>query len=347
MSSAPGGAVTEAHQVQTFPDSERLRQELASLGENPEDEPCADCAEPGSSPANPAEPTRSEPTRGFTFRSSVDEVAVFFSVSDHGRNITDLQSGEVKILDNDQPPARLLTFAPQSALPLHLALLIDTSGSVKDKFSFEKRTAEKFLRKMVTGASDLAFVGGFSTTPSITQDFTSDLGQLEAGIEKLQNSGGTSLFDAVSYACWKLAAYPGRERVANVLVVLTDGEDNSSRTSLKQVIRDAERLGVTIYAISTQNHDGPKSDADKVLVEMSERSGGSTMFPGDIVMLGHAFDKLHDIVRHRYLVAYKPADFTANGTYHRIQVAAERDKHRFQVRTRKGYYAAAGAVSNR
>jgi Ca-activated chloride channel homolog len=347
MSSAPGGAAAEARPVQTFPDSERLRQQLASLGENPEDEPCADCADPGSSPASPAAPPRrSEPARGFTFRSAVDEVAMFFSVSDHGRNITDLQSGEVQILDNDRPPAKLLQFAPQSALPLHLGLLIDTSGSVKEHFSFEKSTATKFLKKMLTGPSDLGFVGGFSLTPSVTQDFTSDLGQLETGIDKLQNSGGTALFDAVSFACWKLAAYPGRERVANVLVIVTDGEDNSSRTSLKQAIRDAEKLGVTIYTISTQNHEGPKSGADKVLVEMSERSGGTTMFPGDIVMLGRAFDKLHDIVRNRYLLAYKPADFTANGAYHSIRIVAERDKHRFQVRTRKGYYAAnAGHVN--
>ena len=100
---------------------------------------------------------------------------------------------------------------------------------------------------MLNGTSDLGFVEGFSDETLITQDFTAASADLGKGIDMLTNGGGTALFDAVSLACWKLAAYPEQERVARVLVVLSDGEDNSSHRSLKQAIQDAEAAGVTVY----------------------------------------------------------------------------------------------------
>jgi Ca-activated chloride channel homolog len=124
-----------------------------------------------------------------------------------------------------------------------------------------------------------------------------------------------------------------------VLVVLTDGEDNSSRTSLKQAIRNAEATGVTVYAISTNSHEGPKSDADKILLELAERSGGSATFPDSLMALNRIFDKLQDAIRSRYLVAYKPADFVPNGAYRPISIAAAQNGERLQVHARKGYHA--------
>ncbi len=100
--------------------------------------------------------------------------------------------------------------------------------------------------------SDLAFIAGFSNDTTVTQDFTREQADLGKGIDKLTNGGGTALFDAVSFACRKLAAYPDSDRVARVLVILSDGEDNSSHSSLKQSIQAAERTGVTIYTVSTR-----------------------------------------------------------------------------------------------
>ena len=141
-------------------------------------------------------------------------------------------------------------------------------------------------------------------------------------------------------------AYPESERVARVLVILSDGEDNSSHGSLKQSLQVAERTGVTIYTVSTREVRGDKSDADRVLELLAERTGGETMFPGDIVTLGRSFDKLHDLIRSRYFVAYKPADFQPNGSYRAITVIAEKDGKRLQVRARKGYHARLAANAN-
>jgi VWFA-related protein len=279
------------------------------------------------------------PPDQWTIRKVVDEVAVFFGVSSGGHSVTDLTLSEIKVRDDNKPPEKVLQFVPQSKLPLRLGVLVDTSGSVQPRFSFEKQAAAKFMQQMLSNSSDLGFVAGFAETSVVTQDFTGDHDRLAAGVNKLPSGGGTALFDAVSRACWKLAAYPEHERVAKVLVVLTDGEDNSSHTSLRQTIRDEEATGVTVYTISTKEGNGDKTEADKVLQTLAERGGGEAMFPGDMTTLGKSFDKLRDQVRSRYLIAYKPADFEPNGKYRTISIVAEKDGKHLQVHARKGYHA--------
>lgn len=369
------GQVTTAQGTQSIPDSERLKAQLNDAASNPSGSPCDSCeltaeakesAEGGetSSPAQPSSPapaaststastpaaaTPAAPTRsvtGWTIRASVDDVALFFAVSSHGHMVSDLQLSDIQVSDNNKPPVRILQFAPQSKLPLRLALLVDTSGSVHDRFSFEKRAATQFVQKVLSGGSDLGFIAGFSSEPALTQDFTSNPAELAAGIEKLTNGGGTALFDAVTYACRKVGEYPDNERVARVLVILSDGEDNSSHRSLKQSIEAAERSGVTIYAVSTKEERSNKTDADKVLTTLAESSGGEVMFPGDTIALGKSFDRLHDVIRSRYFIAYKPADFRANGSYRTIRLVAEKDGKHLQVRARKGYHARTEASPN-
>jgi Ca-activated chloride channel family protein len=346
---APGAS----QQFETFPNSENLKAQLTALGDDTEGGTCDECesleeatasAEGGNSgaAAGDAAFAHSSGTRHdgqWTIRAVVDEVVQFFSVSSHGRLVSGLQPSDIQIWDDNKPPAKVLQFIPQSKLPLRLALLMDTSSSVQDRFRFEKHAASKLVQKGISGASDLGFVAGFAGKITVTQDFTADVRQISAGLDKLTNGGGTRLFDAVSFACRKLAAYPERERVARVLVVLSDGEDNSSHRSLKQSIQDAEATGVTVYIVSTKEGRGPKTDADKVLEALAERSGGEAMFPGDMATLAKTLDKLGDLIRSRYLVAYSPADFVPNGSYRTIRISAEKNGKRLQVHARKGYYA--------
>jgi VWFA-related protein len=129
-------------------------------------------------------------------------------------------------------------------------------------------------------------------------------------------------------------------------VILSDGEDNSSHGTLKQSIRVAEETGVTIYTVSTKEGLGDKTDADKVLEVLAERTGGEAMFPGDLRTLGSSLDKLRDLIRSRYFIAYKPADFQPNGNYHTISIIAEKNGKHLQVRARKGYHARLEASPN-
>ncbi len=350
-------AASDSRPPKTFPNSERLAAQLNAVKDDPASAACENCTAPAETTTvaanvNPSPNpgvTLAVSTSGaatWTIHEVVDETALFFAVSSHGQMVSDLRPSDIQIRDDNKPPRKILQFIPQSKLPLRLGLLIDTSGSVEGRFSFEKRAAAKFLQKVLNGTSDLGFVAGFSTDTNVTQDFTTEPKDLQTGIEKLSNGGGTSLFDAVSFACWKLAAYPDTERVARVLVVLSDGEDNSSHRSLKQSIEEAEGSGVTIYTLSTSEDVIPTTDADKVLQVLAEHSGGDSMFPGDLLALNKSLDKLRDLIRSRYLVAYKAADFSPNGKYRSVRITAEKDGKRLQVHARKGYYARLAAPQN-
>ena len=129
-------------------------------------------------------------------------------------------------------------------------------------------------------------------------------------------------------------------------MVLTDGEDNSSQRRLRQTIEDAEGSGVTIYAVSTKQGNGAKTDADRVLEALAERSGGDALFPGDASLLGKAFGKLGDLISSRYMIAYSPAGFVPDGSYRTIQITAVKEGKRLHVKARKGYYARVEAPVN-
>jgi Ca-activated chloride channel family protein len=347
----PSGVVSDSPvRMTTIPNSDRLKAQLHALESGSPGTNCNDCVtSPDSAPASTTQasvhlpglvPEASNESNGiWTIRKSVDQVTLFFAVSHHGHMVNDLQSSDFHISDDNKPPEQVIEFAPQSKLPLRVALLVDTSGSVHNRFSFEKRSATHFIQKILTNPSDLAFVAGFSTGTAVTQDFTSDPALLAAGVDRLSNEGGTALFDAVTFACWKLAEYPDSDRVANVVVVLSDGEDNSSHTSLKQTIQVEERTGVTVYAISTREDIGDKTDADKILEALAERSGGEAMFPHDAPTLSASFNKLRNVIRSRYFIAYKPANFVPDGRYRFIHVMGTKNGQHFKVRTRQGYYA--------
>ncbi|MGA8286416.1 MAG: VWA domain-containing protein [Candidatus Sulfotelmatobacter sp.] len=347
--------VSVSQTQQTFPNTDRLKAQLATLGNETDSATCDDCGAlaeadaPNFGGSNRAASDVPPSTVGraggvWTIHKSVDDVALFFSVSSHGHMVNDLEASNIQIRDDNKAPERVVQFAPQSKLPLRLALLVDTSGSVHDRFSFEKSAATKFVQKVLGNPADLGFIAGFATEPSVTQDFSADPVELGKGIDNLANGGGTALFDAVSFACRKLGAYPDDERVARVLVILSDGEDNSSHSSLKQSVQIAERMGVTIYTVSTKEGLGDKTDADKVLEVLAERTGGDAMFPGDLHTLGSSLEKLRDLIRSRYFIAYKPADFQPNGSYHTINIIAEKNGKHLQVRARKGYHVRLEAV---
>ena len=347
--------VSDSQPLQSFPNADRLKSELRSLDD--EDQPdCVDCNEPGSgavetasaSPRSDAAPGPSmgvtdSDSGGWVIRKRVEQVALFFNASQHGHLVSDLKASDVQVLDNNLPPEKVVAFSPQSKLPVRLALLVDASGSVHDQFGFEKRAATRFMQNVLRSPSDIAFVAGFSSKATITQDFTAAQPQLAEGIQKLANGGGTALFDAASLACWKLADYPDDDRVARVIVILSDGEDNSSSTTLKQVIQIAEKTNVTIYTISTKEDHTEKTDADKVLQALAERSGGEAI---NLPTLGSSFDKVNDLIRSRYFIAYKPANLQPDGSYRTIRISAHKNGEQLQIRARKGYHARLEANAN-
>jgi len=269
----------------------------------------------------------------------VQEVNVVFTVSDkHGRFVKDLKQADFKVLDDKKPPVQIVNFASETNLPLRVGLLVDASNSVRDRFRFEQDSAIEFLNEIIRQHFDRAFVIGFDTTPEVTQDFTDNTEYLSKGVRALRPGGGTALYDAVYFACRdKLLKAPQTGPTRKAIILLSDGEDNQSRVTREEAIEMAQRAEVILYTIST-NVSGVKMRGDKVLERMAEATGGRAFFPFRIQDVSNAFSEIQDELRSQYVLAYKPADFTADGHFRSIDIIAA-DRKGLQVRARKGYFA--------
>lgn len=277
-------------------------------------------------------------------RVAVNEVAMLFAVTDHGKSVTDLSLSDVKIRDDGQPPDTILGFHNVTQLPLRIGLLIDTSNSITERFLFEEAAASKFLETVVTDQNDLAFVIGFNCSVLLPQDFTRDKALTAHALAQLAPGGGTALWDAVGYAADKLASHPEPQPVARILVVISDGEDNSSSVSLQQAIWKAQRAEVAIYTVSTKEGSQDEFDplqGNRALKKLSEETGGSTFTSGSIGDIGKRLADLQQVLRGRYLVYYNPASHQPDGRYHAVEIKAEKEGHKLKVYARKGYYASA------
>jgi VWFA-related protein len=300
-------------------------------------------ADPAPSPSSGSEQP-DENVAHQVIRVEVQEVAMLFAATDHGKSVTNLVLSDIEIRDDNQPPEAILGFDNVTQLPLRIGLIIDMSNSITERFSFEQGAASKFLETVVTDKNDLSFVIGFNCSVLVAQDFTSDQTLAARGIAQLAPGGGTALWDAVAFAADKLAARPESQPVARVLVVISDGEDNSSSVSLQQAIWVAQRGEVAIYTVSTkEGSNGEYSPllGNRALKTLSEQTGGAIFTPGTLGGLNRSLADLQQALRGRYMVYYKPASSKPDGRYHAVDIKAAKDGHKLKVYARKGYYASA------
>jgi Ca-activated chloride channel family protein len=277
-------------------------------------------------------------------RVKVEEVAMLFAVTDHGKSVTNLTPADIQIRDDGRPPEAVLGFHNITQLPLRIGLVIDMSNSITDRFLFEEAAAGKFLETVVTDSNDRAFVIGFNCSVILAQDFTSDKSLTARALTRLAPGGGTALWDAVAFAADKLARRSEAQPVARVLVVISDGEDNSSSVSLQQAIWAAQRGEVAVYVVSTK--ENPKDEPNPLvgtpaLKTLSKQTGGTIFTSGSIGDLERRLAELQEVLRGRYLVYYTPSSPQTDGRFHAVEIKAEKDGHNLKVYARKGYYASA------
>jgi VWFA-related protein len=273
-----------------------------------------------------------------TFVKRVEEVNVIFTVTDkRGRFIKDLHKEDFAILDDQRPAEAVRNFAAETNLPLRVGLLVDASNSIRTQFKFEQEAAIEFLNQIIRPKVDKAMVVGFDSTVEIEQDFTNDTEALSKGIRMLRPGGGTALFDAIYRVCKERLLNTGdTQTVRRAIILLSDGDDNQSRVTREEAIEMAQRSGVIIYTIGT-SLSPDKGRGDKVLERIAETTGGRAFFPFKIQDVANAFSDIQDELRSQYVLAYKPADFLADGRYRSIDINTPNRK--LKVRARKGYYA--------
>jgi Ca-activated chloride channel family protein len=272
-------------------------------------------------------------------RVGTNEVNVVFTVTDkHGKRVTDLKQSDFNFVDDNKPATEIRSFHAETNLPLQVALLIDASNSVRDRFKFEQESAIEFLNQTIRRGYDQAMVVGFDVTPEVTQDFTDDTEKLDKGVRSLRPGGGTAMYDALYYACRdKLLKQTPSGPARRAIILLSDGEDNQSHVTREEAIEMAQRAEAIVYTIST-NVSGTKGAGDKVLERIADATGGRAFFPFQIRDVANAFAEIQDELRSQYDVSYKPADFRADGHFRTIEIVAV-DRKNFRVRSRRGWYA--------
>ena len=268
----------------------------------------------------------------------VTRVNLLFTVTDKkGRFVTDLTKDDFAIREGKRPQT-ILEFVSESDLPLRLAILVDTSNSIRDRFKFIQEAAIEFINSVVRPDQDKAAMISFDTAAELQADLTGDLATLDKAIRELRPGGGTALYDAIYFACRdKLMMDQPRHKFRRAMVILSDGEDNQSRYSRDQALEMAQKADVVVYTIST-NITRVETDGDKVLKYLSEETGGVTFFPFKVEDLSQSFENIANELRHQYNLLYRPEPMKTDGTYQTIDVRVKERKGLI-VRARKGYYS--------
>ncbi len=267
----------------------------------------------------------------------VTRVNMLVTVQDkHGRFVTDLTREDFEIFEK-KSLQKILDFTAETDLPLRLAVLIDTSNSVRDRFKFQQEAASNFVNSIVQ-EKDKAIVVSFDTGAELAADLTNDTNKLENAIRDLRPGGGTSLYDAIYFACKdKLMLDQPMYKFRRAMVILSDGDDNQSHYSRDQALEMAQKADVVIYTIST-NNSHIVTDGDKVMRYLAEQTGGTAFFPFQASDLNQSFENIANELRHQYNLFYRPEPEHDDGQYHAVEIKV-RGRKDLTVRGRKGYYA--------
>ena len=288
---------------------------------------------PAQQPAPAQQPTDAE-----SIIVDVTRVNILYTVTDkRGRFITDLKQDDFEVWEGKNKQT-IRDFAAESELPLRLAIVIDTSNSIRDRFRFQQEASLEFLRSTMRPATDKAIVVGFDMLPNLAADLTGDMQKLERAVRNLRPGGGTSLYDAIAFASRdKLSQDQPRHKFRRAIILLSDGDDNNSKYTRDQALEMAHKADVVIYTIST-NISRSETQGDKVLKYYAQETGGLAFFPFKVEDLAQSFENIANEMRHQYSILYNPAPIRADGLYHEMDVKVKNRKD-MVVRARKGYYA--------
>ena len=335
QTSAPQTTQPAAPQQQTQPPTPQTQGQQPAQQPNQTPEP-APGQQPAAQPA-PGAPVGQEPDTaggGFVFRAQAQEVVLHATVVDEKqRLITNLTKNAFQVFENGQPQP--ITSFRQEDVPVAMGIVIDNSGSMREKREKVAKAAENLIA--ASNAQDQIFIVNFSDEYFLDQDFTNDPKKLRGALEKLESRGGTALYDAIVASADHLKKNAKLQK--KVIFVVTDGEDDASRQSLEQSVRQLqEENGPTIYAIGILGEEKQRR-AKRALQTIAERTGGIAFLPKSVNEVDEISRTVAKDIRNQYTIVYRPTTPKRVGGYRTIKVDARADGHKgLVVRTRSGYY---------
>jgi Ca-activated chloride channel homolog len=275
----------------------------------------------------------------YTLRRNVDEVVLNCTVVDSDNHLVqDLTRDDFHVFE-DNVPQTIVSFQ-HSDIPVSMGILIDNSGSMRDKREAVNEAALDLVR--ASNPSDEAFIVNFSDEAFLDQDFTSDINKLRDGLAHIESRGGTALYDAVVASADQLSQ--GARRPKQVLLIITDGEDNASTLDLEQTIRRIQDLqGPVVYSIGLlfgdDAHGAEGRRAKRALTLLSQETGGIAFFPHALQDVDAIAAEVARDIRNQYTIGYHSTKPMSQGGFRAIRVDAKAPGHgRLNVRTKSGYY---------
>jgi len=274
-----------------------------------------------------------------TFSSTTRIVVLPTTVVDkNGHLVTDLTQNQFTIYENGvvQP----ITKFKREDVPVSLGLIIDNSGSMREKRAKVEAAALGLVR--ASNPEDESFVVNFNDEPFLdlphNKDFTSDIKELEEALTRIDARGGTAMRDAIRVSIDHVREKGHKDK--KVLVVVTDGNDNSSIITLERLVKDSQQSGVLIYAVGLLSEEERREAqrAKRALIDLAVATGGEAFFPNDLNEVERIAQKVAHDIRNQYTIQYSATNFNMDGTYRQIKVVVNAPG-KPTPHTRSGYYA--------
>lgn len=280
------------------------------------------------------------------FRTAVEQIVLYASVYDKDSILVENLEKEDFTIYEDRIQQEI-TYFGRDDVPSTLGVVIDSSGSMRDKFDLVNEATRLFLSKN-NPENELFFVA-FKDEVRLEQDFTRDVEDIYDALDNVIISGGTALYDAIYLAVDK--ALNGNEP-KKAVIVFTDGEDKDSFYSHKELIEKVEESDVQLYIVAFLDSDLSsgggffgvfKSAREKIqqrIRDIPQSTGGEAFFPEEISQLNDVFHSIAYELRNQYRLSYVSSNPIRDGTWRRTDVVVKDAKERgFRVRAKKGYFA--------
>jgi Ca-activated chloride channel family protein len=268
------------------------------------------------------------------FRAGSRLVEIHATVKDKaGVLLTNLPQSAFHIFENDAAQ-ELKVFRREDA-PVSLGLIIDSSGSMQPRRAQVAAAALTLVR--ASNKDDEVFIMTFNDKPMLVQDFTHDIHQLETSLNKIESGGATAMRDALQIGIEHMKLYARNEK--KMLLVVSDGEDNSSVQDLTRVVRSAQTFDILVYAIGLLTDESERSAARAKhdLDAVTLATGGEVFYPRDLSEVDGIARRVASDLRNQYTIAYYPTDERQDGSFRRIRLAVNVPD--VVVKTRTGYFA--------
>lgn len=279
-----------------------------------------------------------------TIKVNVKLVDVYVTVVDReGAPIGGLLKDNFR-LSEDGVPQDIRVFARESELPLSIVMAIDASLSTRTSLKLELESARRFIHSIMRRQDALSLYQFAEEVTELVR-FTSNLGTIDRGIDRVHIGSATALYDAVYLGSQALEARQGRK----VLVVITDGGDTMSQVDYAEALRSAQQSEALVYSIiivPIESSAGRNTGGEHALIQMSNDTGGKYYYAHSLAELDIVFQQISDQLRTQYLLGYYPKPRLSDSDFRRIEVTlapvpgnpGSADVAHYVARHRTGYY---------